>query len=312
MKKRLLIAADVDRSFIGRIEADNHFEVRRAPVTTEQALAETVGDAEVLVTRHYNKITRRVLEGAPHLEVIAQGTSGIDNIDESAAAARQVTILSVPGKNANAVAELVIGLMIALTRTVPFYDRMVRSGRWERADCASRRELRAYRLGIVGLGRVGSQVSALASGLGMSTAAYDPYLSDEQFETRGARRVASLTGLLDASEILTIHVPLTTETRGLLGPAELEHLPAGAIFINASRGEVAAPAELFERLRTGRLGGVALDVYENEPPAEIAFPDDPRLIVTPHIAGCTREAKESIGAALYETLCAHYGWEPRR
>ena len=310
MKKDVLIAADVDRSFLERIGRDSRFLVRYQPIREEVELAREVSQCEVLVTRHFNKVTSRVIEAAQRLEVIAQGTSGIDNIDQQTSLRRGIAILNVPGQNANAVAELIIGLMITLTRTVPFYNAQVRSGIWERGDCATRRELRSHQLGIIGLGRVGSRVSELAGTFGCSPVAYDPYMTDQQFLNRGAARVDTLEALLSRSEILTIHVPLTDETRLMLRPQVLDLLPRGAMFLNASRGEVANHSDLFDRLESGALGGLALDVYDPEPPTSMAWPDDVRFIATPHIAGCTREAKESIGNALYEKLCIHYGVDP--
>src|SRR5437660_40865 len=139
-KRRLLIAADVDRTLIDRVLADPRFEVAIKPVKSEEDLAAVVGDCEILVTRAYNKVSRRVLERAQKLELIAQGTSGTDNIDEACARERGVRIISLPGENANAVAELVIGFMIAMTRTVPRYTREVVAGVWQRDDCATRHE----------------------------------------------------------------------------------------------------------------------------------------------------------------------------
>src|SRR5947209_7921108 len=138
MAKRLLIAAEADRALVARAKADGRFDVVDHPVRSEDELAAIVGDCEILVTRSYNRVTRRVLDAAPHLELIAQGTSGTDNIDAAAAAARGITILNLPGANANAVAELVIGHIIALTRTVPAYNAQMRGGIWNRGDCPQR------------------------------------------------------------------------------------------------------------------------------------------------------------------------------
>jgi D-3-phosphoglycerate dehydrogenase len=297
--KKLLIAADVDRTFIDRISRDSRFNVRREPVRTEEQLASVIGDAEILVTRAYNDVTRRVLDAAPQLELIAQGTSGTDNIDEAAVRERGIKVISLPGENANAVAELVIGFMIALTRTVPFYDRQMREGIWQRDDCATRHELAHFRLGIVGLGQVGGRVARMAAAFSMQVRAFDPYLED-------ARCVASLDELLAQSDILTLHVPLNAETSRMIAAPQLAQLPRGAYVINASRGGVLDVEAAFAALATDHLAGIALDVYEPEPPS-IAFPNDPRIILTPHIAGCTTEAKASIGVKLYERLVAHYG-----
>lgn len=308
--KRLLIAADVDRSLLARAHADGRFEIIDSPVKSEEELEAIVGDCEILVTRSYNRVSQRVIEAAPKLELIAQGTSGTDNIHMAAAGARGIAVLNMPGENANAVAELVIGHMIALTRTVPAYDRGMRAGVWGRDDCATRHELRHHRLGIVGLGQVGMRVARLAGAFGMGVSAFDPYITDDDFVHRGAVRVVSLEALLGVSDILTLHVPYTPETNAMIGANELASLPAGAIVINAARGEVLVVEAALDALAGNVLGGLALDVYDPEPPTR-TWPDDPRLILTPHIAGCTTEAKSAIGAKLYEKICAHFGTSMR-
>jgi D-3-phosphoglycerate dehydrogenase len=303
--KRLLIAADVDQSLRTRAQEDGHFEIVDHPVKTEDELASIVGDCGILVTRSYNRVSKRVIDAAPQLELIAQGTSGTDNIDIDAARQRGITVINMPGENANAVAELVIGFMIALTRTVPRYDREMRNGEWTRDGCASRHELRHHRLGIVGLGQVGMRVSRLATAFAMRVCAFDPYITDAEFAQRGATRAISLGALLRESNILTLHVPFTPETRTMVGANELALLPSGAIVINAARGEVLDVDSALDALSRNVLGGLAIDVYDPEPPIR-TWPDDPRLILTPHVAGCTTEAKSAIGAKLYEKIVAFY------
>ena len=303
--RKLLIAADVDRSFHERAASDGRFEIIDRPVRTEDDLAAVVADCQVLVTRSYNRVTRRVIDLAPRLELIAQGTSGTDNIDQAAAHERGITILNLPGVNADAVAELVIGCMIFLTRTVPAYTHELVKGVWNRDDCASRHELRHHALGIVGLGEVGRRVARLAAGFGMQAAAVDPYISQQDFIERGAARIHSLEALLKSSTILTLHVPLTAETRRMIGRDQLQWMPPGSILINAARGEVLDQNAALESLRSNHLAGLALDVFDPEPPSS-GFPDDPRLILTPHIGGCTFEAKTAIGAKLFEKIAQFY------
>jgi phosphoglycerate dehydrogenase-like enzyme len=211
----------------------------------------------------------------------------------------------MPGENANAVAELVVAFMIALTRTLPAYNRSMRAGTWDRDDCATRHELRHHRLGIVGLGQVGMRVARLAGAFGMHVSAFDPYITDDDFTQRGAIRVTSLDTLLRSSDILTLHVPFTDETRSMIGANEIAALQPRAIVINAARGEVLDTDAALDALARNALNGLALDVYDPEPPTRV-WPDDPRLILTPHIAGCTTEAKSAIGAKLYEKICAFY------
>lgn len=305
MRKKLLIAADVDRSLHERAAGDARFEIVDRPVRTEEELAAIVGDCHVLVTRSFNRVTRAVLDRAPRLELIAQGTSGVDNIDHQAARDRGITILNLPGANADAVAELVTGFMITLTRTVPAYTRELMRGVWNRDDCATRHELRHYRLGIVGLGEVGRRVARLARLFGMPVHAYDPYIGNRDFAERGASRAKTLDELLSASDILSLHVPLTPETRRMIGGPQIAALPRGSILINAARGEVLDQSAALEALHANHLAGLALDVFDPEPPAA-GFPDDPRLILTPHVGGCTFEAKAAIGAKLYEKIVAFY------
>jgi len=298
MPKTLLVAADIDRSFFARAQTDDRFAIVHEPVRTEDELAAVIGDAQILVTRAYNKVTRRVIESAPRLELIAQGTSGIDNIDGDAARERGITIINLPGANANAVAELVIGFMIAMTRTVPFYTREVAQGRFERDDCATRHEMHHYALGIVGHGQVGSRVARLARAFGMHVRAYDPYISD----FGESERVESLAELIAKSDILTLHVPLSAETRKMI---DVSAMKRGSYLINASRGEVLDQNAALSALQAGRLAGLALDVFDPEPPAG-GFPDDPRLILTPHIGGCSFECKADIGAMLYEKVAGFF------
>ena len=305
MRKKLIVAADVDRSLFDRASADPRFEVVHQPVKTEEELLAIAPPAHILVTRAYNKVTRRVIEAAPQLELIAQGTSGIDNVDLDAARERGITVINMPGVNADAVAELVLGFMISMTRTVPFYTREVVAGRWVRDDCNTRHELHHYRLGIFGLGEVGTRVARLAAAFRMRVTAYAPDLTDEQFASRGAARASSLDELLTGNDIVTMHVPLTNETRRMIGPNEIERLRPGSLVINAARGEVLDQHAALDALALGHLAGLALDVFDPEPPAA-ALPDDPRLILTPHIGGCSHEVKTTVGGRLFEKIAGFY------
>ena len=302
MRRTLLIAADVDPELPRLAREDGRFDVRVEPVRSEEELKRIIGGAHALVTRAYNKVTRAVIEAGTDLEVIAQATSGTDNIDEAAARERGVEVISLPGENANAVAELVIGSILSLTRTIPFYTREVVAGRWPREDCATRHEMRFFRLGIIGLGHVGRRVARLAAAFGMDVAAYDPYITDADFTERGARRIGSLKELVSQSDIVTLHVPLTSETRRMIDVGTMKR---GAILINAARGEVIDQSAALAALTTGHLGGLAIDVFEHEPPAT-NLPDDPRLIVTPHIAGCTHECRGAIAATLFSKIVEFY------
>jgi phosphoglycerate dehydrogenase-like enzyme len=302
VKKRVFVAAEVDPVLIERLQRDSRVDLAYRPVKTEQELAALVSDAEILVTRYHNRVSAEVLHRASALRLIVQGTSGTDNIDSDAAKRRNVPVISIPGENAKAVAEWVIGTSIALTRTLPWYDASVRRGQWLREDCATRRELSSHQMGIIGIGRVGSRVARLAAAFGMRPIAYDPYVEAAEIVTRGATKVESLEELLRKTEILTLHVPLTDETRRMIGAPQIDLLPEGAIVLNACRGPVVDTDALLDRLERGHLGGVALDVFEEEPPRNTRWPANPRLLLAPRIAGCSRESKQSIAVLIYERI----------
>lgn len=309
MKKRVVIVAEVDPSFIELVAADGQFELCERISGSEDELRNAVRDAHVVVSRAYTSLSATVIAAAPELELIIQGTSGVDNIDLDMAAARAVQVISTPGANANAVAELVIGLMISMTRTVPFYDATMKQRQWQRAHCATRHELRHYGVGIIGIGRVGTLVSRHAGSFGCTVRAFDPYLAASEIEARGALKAGSLEELLAVSRIITLHVPLTDETRSMIGAHELTLLSPDSFLINTSRGEVVDTGAVISRIESGHLAGAALDVFDPEPPTR-QWPSDPRLILTPHIAGCTAEAKSDAGLRMYEELRAFY--EERR
>lgn len=288
--KNVFLAAAVERALVERLRADARFR-----------LVDDLGNAHVVITRTTTDVSREFLARAPLLEVVAQGTTGIDNIDAAALEERGIALIHLPGVNANAVAEMVIGLMISLTRTLPAYAREVSRGVWNRDDCAARHELRHYALGVVGYGNVGSRVARLASAFGMRVVVFDPYVA----EIGETTRAASLDELLAAAGILTLHVPLTAETRRMIGAEQIAALKSGSFVINAARGEVLDVDAALSALASDHLAGLAIDVFELEPPQR-TWPDDPRLILTPHIGGCTAEAKGAAAEMLYERLVRFY------
>jgi len=304
VKTLIYVAAEVDRALLDRLGKDSRIECHFRPANTETELIAAAGVAEILVSRYHNPLSAKVLSALPRLRLIVQGTSGLDNIDLNAASQRQVTVIGIPGENANAVAEYVIGCILALTRAIPSYSAAMRGGLWTRNDCATNRELKSHRLGIIGLGRVGSRVAALAGSLGLPTTAFDPYLSNSDFVGRGSVRSGSLEELLGASSIVTVHAPLTPQTRGMIGTRELSLLAPGSIVINAARGPIVDLDSVLSALHNDELGGAAIDVFSEEPPERV-WPSDPRLILTPHVAGCTGDSKEAIGERVYEKI-DHY------
>jgi phosphoglycerate dehydrogenase-like enzyme len=289
MVKNVFLAASIEPTLIERLRGDARFRI-----------VDDLAAAHVVITRTITSVSRELLARAPQLELVAQGTAGIDNIDVDALRERGVELIHLPGINANAVAEMVIALMITLTRTIPRYSHEMQRGVWDRDDCASRHELRHFVLGIIGHGNVGSRVARVARAFGMRALAYDPFVED----LGETLRATSLDELLTSCDILTLHVPLTEQTRRMISARELASLKRGAIVINAARGEVLDLDAALAALASDHLAGLAVDVFDAEPPQR-TWPDDPRLILTPHIAGCTAEAKGAAAEMLYERIAVY-------
>ncbi|MBI4183696.1 MAG: hydroxyacid dehydrogenase [Proteobacteria bacterium] len=250
---------------------------------------------------------------ARRLKVVAKHGTGIDNIDLKAARARKVRVARSPGGNAQSVTELAVGLAVALARRIVESDARIRSlAPFERGEFTGF-DLRGKAAGIVGVGAIGRRVARLlAQGFGMAVSGYDPYLSADDWRRRDAARVARLDDLLARVDLLTLHCPLTDETRGLIGEAELERMKPSAILVNTARGGIVDEPALFSALSDGRLAGAALDVFAAEPPpADHPLFALPNVIATRHVGGYSEEALKAIGLkCVRQILDALAGREP--
>lgn len=271
-------------------------------------LARVVAPARALIVRNRTQVTRELVAGAPSLAVVGRLGVGLDNIDLDACRERGVAVRPATGANAVAVAEYVIAAALLLTRRAFGATARVAAGEWPRGELMGN-EVAGRRLGLVGFGGIAREVAARARGLGIEVAAFDPYLGGDVPDWVTVS--PSLGELLPIAEMLSVHVPLTDETRGLLGAAELAALPPGAVVINTARGGIVDEQALVAALRAGRLGGAALDVFATEPldaAAGAPFAGVPNLLLTPHIAGVTEESYERVSdvvvAAVREELGA--------
>lgn len=287
------------------------------PADLESALA----DAEGLVVRSRTRVTAELLEAAPRLRVIGRAGSGLDGIDLGAARRRGIAVVSAGSGAADAVAELTVGLMLALARDLPAALAQAQAGDWSKRTGSS---LGGKRLGILGLGRIGSRVATLGAALGMRVAGlarehelddrpaaadvhptWAAHLGAAAAEPGLARAYADLDALLAATDVLSLHLPLNDQTHGLIGARELALLPPGAWLINTARGGLVDEAALLAALDSGHLAGAALDVLEHEPPA----PDHPllrhpRALVTPHLGAATGAAQDAIARELAAAMLA--------
>lgn len=237
-------------------------------------------------------LSAETIEAAPSLKVIARHGVGVDNIAVEAATRKGIPVLITPEANLRSVAEHVFALALAVSRKVTIADHMVRNGGFTRRDELIGRELSGARLGVVGLGRVGREVCKIGSqGFGMEVSGYDPHLSDKEVAASGTVPVSSLQELLSKSDYVSVHVPLSAETQGLIGERELAYLGRDSILIQTSRGGVVDEQALVRALHEGQFAGAGIDVYEEEPPPEDhPFFSMERVVLTPHTAAHTRQA----------------------
>lgn len=257
-------------------------------------LKAALAEARGLLVRNQVRVDAALLEAAPRLEVLGRVGVGMDNVDVECANARGVVICYAPDDNAVSVAEHVFALLLALARKIVSADRSVRQGRWERREHTGF-ELHGKTMGILGLGKIGCRVALRARAFGMTVRAYDPYLGPQHLNvTETGALLGSLDEVLSESDVVSIHLPLTAETRGLLGAARLATLKPGAVILNTSRGGIIDEAALHDALASGRLGGAALDVREAEPPGDSPLHTLDNVLFTPHVAAWTHEAHEKV------------------
>ncbi len=278
-------------------------DVEVVPTLPEAELCARIEGAHGLIVRSATRVTKTVIAAGRELVVIGRGGAGVDNIDVDAATERGIIVMNTPGGNTIAVAEHTIGLLLALARNLPQAYRALKAGRWEKTRYAGV-ELYNKVLGIVGLGRIGSEVARRALGLSMKVVAYDPYLTRDAAERLGVDSV-EMDELLQRSDFISVHTPLTTDTRNFIGEAQFARMRPGARLINCARGGVVNEAALVAAIKAGRVAGAALDVFETEP----LPPDHPLLgldqvVVTPHLAASTEEAQSTVALAIAEQVAA--------
>lgn len=275
-------------------------------VDTPTALHAALRDARALIVRNRTQVRGALLENAPRLEAVGRLGVGLDNIDLPACKDRDIAVFPATGANDVSVAEYVITAMLVLLRRAWFATPDVVTGRWPRMTTIGR-EVSGKTLGLIGLGGIARETAVRARALGMSVIAYDPLLPVDHAAWQLARAVGFET-LLAESDVISLHVPLTPATRNMIGTAQLALLRPGSVLINAARGGVIDEAALIEALRSGRLGGAALDVFEHEPldaTRGAAFANLPNLLLTPHIAGVTEESNVRVSEVTARAVLAH-------
>jgi len=278
-------------------------EVTANPKITPEELLAALPEYDALVVRSRTKVNAKVIAAAgAKLKVIGRAGVGVDNIDVPAAVAKGITVVNSPLAASVAVAELTIGLMLAMARGIAAADASLKANKWEKSAFMGV-ELDGKTLGVLGIGRIGAETAKRAAALGMKVIAYDPALQPDQIRQRHAEP-ATFDEVLEKADYVSLHLPLTANTKGLLGAAQFAKMKKGARLVCAARGGVVDEEALKAALDSGQLSGAALDVYAAEPPAAGSIATHPKVVATPHIGAQSHEAQTRAGIAIAEEVVA--------
>ena len=297
MGKTILVTGPSLDPAAAAIAGEHGYDTLYTPAYTDAAgLIELIGSAEVVgIVSRMGRIDAEVLGHAPPLRVISKHGVGYDNIDIEAAADRGIPVLVATGANAVSVAEQAIALMLAAVKRIVPLDAGLRAGRWEKPGFSGR-EIAGARLGLVGMGAIARATGRMAAGLGLDLAGFDPFAPAAAFEEIGATRCETLEALLEQSDIVSLHCPLTDRTRNLMDAAAFARMPAGSYIVNTARGGLIDEAALLAAVTSGHLAGAGLDTFAVEPPpADHPFFAETRIVLSPHIGGVTRQAGARVG-----------------
>jgi D-3-phosphoglycerate dehydrogenase len=294
MPYRILVTDNIDPEGVALLAAEPELIVDEVPTLPVTELLNRIGEYDAIIGRSATRISPELLTVANRLKVIGRAGVGVDNIALDVATRLGIAVINAPAGNTIAVAELFFGVVLGILRQLPQADASMRLGRWDRATLMGT-ELKGKTLGVIGLGRIGGEVATRALAFGMEVIAYDPYVTDARFHSLRVHRVHTLDDLLRAAQIVTVHVPLTDETRGMIGQRELGLLSPQSIVVNMARGGIVDEVALTEALRTNQLRAAALDAFTTEPlPADSPLRQIPNLYLTPHMGASTLEAQRNV------------------
>ena len=267
----------------------------------EAELLPLVGEVAAMVVRSETKVTKRVIEAAPELRVVGRAGVGVDNVDVETATQRGIVVMNTPGGNTISTAELTFSMLMALARKIPQAHGSMKAGEWNRKEFQGV-ELYNKTLGVLGMGRIGSEVARRAIAFGMRVLAYDPYLSLSRAKALQVELV-ELDEIYARADFITVHMPMSDETRGMINAAAFAKMKKGVRVLNCARGGIIQEQDLYDAIKSGRVAGAALDVYETEPPPkEFPLRDLPQVIMTPHLGASTEEAQENVGIEVAEAI----------
>ncbi len=308
-RPRILIADPVAPEGIELLRAIGDVDVKTGQAA--DALVATIENYDALVVRSETKVTRAIIEAGTRLQVIGRAGVGVDNIDLEAATERGVIVVNAPQGNTIAAAEHTIALLMALARHIPQADASMRGGKWDRKTYVGT-EVRGKTLGVIGLGPIGSEVARRGLGLDMRVLAHDPYVSEERIRSLGAE-TADFEGLISTADFISVHVPMTVATKGMLGAEQFARMKDGVRVLNVARGGIIDEAALADAVKARKVAGAAIDVYTAEPVIEDnPLLGDPRIITTPHLGASTAEAQERVAVDVAEQIVDVLSGRPAR
>jgi D-3-phosphoglycerate dehydrogenase len=297
---KVFIADDVNEDKLAPL-VDAGIEVIKETGLAPEELAKRLADADGVIVRSATRITAELMDVAPNLRVIGRAGVGVDNIDVAAATARGIVVMNAPDGNTITTAEHAFALIISMCRNVPQAHAKLQAGTWDKKSFVGV-ELHGKTLGVIGLGRIGKHVSRIARGFGMNIVAYDPFCSADAAAELGML-MAPLDDVFAKADILTIHTPVTDETRGIIGREAFAKMKTGVRLVNAARGGLVDEEALVEALDEGRVAAAALDVFETEPlPADSPLLGRPNVITTPHLGASTAEAQQGVALTVAEQM----------
>ncbi|HXR08589.1 MAG TPA: phosphoglycerate dehydrogenase [Candidatus Acidoferrum sp.] len=299
----VLVCDPISPKGIARLQRCKEFNVTvLKQKMTEAELLPLVKEAQAMVVRSETKVTKNVIAAAPHLRVVGRAGVGVDNVDVDAATARGIVVMNTPGGNTISTAELTFSMLMALARKIPQAHASMKEGKWSRKEFQGT-ELYNKTLGILGMGRIGTEVAKRAMAFGMKVIAYDPYLSLARAKSLQVDLKENVDDVYRESAFLTVHMPMTDETRGMINAAAFAKMPRGVRVLNCARGGIVNEADLCAAIQSGQVGGAALDVYQTEPPgADFPLRQLPQVIMTPHLGASTEEAQENVGIEVAEAI----------
>lgn len=268
------------------------FEVEVKTDHTQEELIAKIKDYDALIVRSQTKVGAEIIQAADNLKVIGRAGVGVDNVDVEAATKKGIIVLNAPDGNTVSTTELTIAMLLALARNIPQAHSSLKGGAWDRKSFTGI-EINGKTLGIIGMGRIGTEVAKRMIGMGMNILAFDPFLTEERAQAMGVKLV-SLDQIITESDFITVHTPLTAETKGLFGAKEFARMKKGVRLINCARGGIYDEKDLAEAIFSGQVAGAAIDVYPTEPPTERCLIDLPQTVVTPHLGASTKEAQENV------------------